>query len=384
MPWIDDSQLPETVQKLDGGLRSLWMDTANRAMDEGYDEVKAVAVAWAVINKARAGEGWMPAVYWKYPLMRPGTYELEQGGTLELDTATIASVDDALNRQYSLGQPCAIVYGHGSGQAEGLIPASMVEDSVLYGALVFNAWMNDGITTGTYGLSVEAYRDYSSDAYTGGATFPVWPVTWAVLGADVQPAVPPGEPLAAGQKPTEAVRFTVKQETAPIRGAEPHGKEAEAMEELTKQIAALNDRIGTLEAAETELQAKLSAAEKERDDLKAAADAHQVEVQAAEIVTRTDKLMAAEVRPGARDKMKDKLTAAETPAAKLALLEAYEGIVEPVTVPAPVLQASAPVPDGEPVSEADKLIQAAEKLAADEKITFAAAMTRLNQTQKEG
>jgi chromosome segregation ATPase len=156
------------------------------------------------------------------------------------------------------------------------------------------------------------------------------------------------------------------------------------MEELTKQIAALNDRIGTLEAAETELQAKLQAAEKERDDLKAAADAHQVEVQAAEIVTRTDKLMAAEVRPGARDKMRDKLTAAETPAAKLALLEAYEGIVEPVTVPAPVLQASAPVPDGEPVSEADKLIQAAEKLAADEKITFAAAMTRLNQTQKEG
>jgi hypothetical protein len=239
MPWTT-FDVPESVAKLSAELQALWVETANRALDEGYDDGQAIAVAWSVVNKTIGEQGWTPAVFWAYPLLRPGEYELAVGGTLAVTADTVKAVNSAIRRLYDLGQPVSLVYGHGSDMSVGLIPASFIEGGVLYGCLVFSDYYQTGLLTGTDGLSIEAYRNYSSAAYTEGEVYEMWPTAWAILGANEQPACPPGEPLAAMETP-EAVTpvWLTARETAPIRGSEPHGKEAVAMDELRQELEAL-------------------------------------------------------------------------------------------------------------------------------------------------
>jgi hypothetical protein len=387
MPWTFND-VPEAVQKLEPDMQVLWVETANKALDDGYDDGSAIAIAWSVVNKA-IGANWYPAIYMSYPLLRPGNYELAKGGTLAVTADTLNAVHEAIGRLYNLGQPVSLVPGHGATWTVGIIPAARISEDVLYGCLVYDDGYKDGVTTGAYGLSIEAYRKYVSEAYTDGKEFELWPTSWAILGADEQPACPPGVPLiAAKEGNAETVTFAVS-EPAPIRGNEPQGKEAVEMDELRKELDALKvtaseqaAKITALEAAEKELTGKLQTAEQERDALKAAETQRQADVKAGEVKGRFEKIMAAEQRPGNREKLQMRYDEALTVEDKERFVTAAEAVIEAVQLPEQVLHAADHKPTEDNKDKYDTVIEAAEKMAHDEKIPYDVALARV--TMKEG
>ena len=380
MPW-DVSTVPEPVQKLLPEQQSVWVAVANKALDEGYEEAQAIAIAYSVANRMDGGE-----LVLNYPLWRPGKYVAAMGGEFEVTKDDCAQMADAINRLYSIGHPVALIDGHGSGETVGTIPAARMDGDVLRGAMVVDWWVASGVREGTFGLSVEANRDYSSDAYTGGETYRYWPTAWAVLPAGEQPAVPPGEPLAANEKNEKPVRLYAC-ETAPDRGDLPHGKEADTMD--TKELEA---RIAALEESKQATDQKVAALEKERDELKAQNEELAAKVKAAEdekaaaelaaaeaaVTERAQTIMAAESRPGVREKMEKKLAAAEGVEAKGALLDAWESVMDEAQIKEAKLRASESKPDSDSSGESngDKILAEAEKIMAAEKCDFNTALNK--------
>ena len=374
MPW-DSSSAPEPVQKLMPEQRAVWVEVANRSLDEGYDEGQAIAIAYSVAKRMDGCELML-----SYPAWRPGTYTAAVGGEFEVTREDCTQMGDAINRLYNLGHPVALINGHGSGDAVGIMPAARMDGDVLRAALVCDWWVAAGIREGTFGLSVEANRDYSSEAYTAGETYTYWPTAWAVLPAGEQPAVPPGEPLAA-KEPDKPVRLFA-QEAAPDRGELPQGKEADQMDKemearLEKLEAAQTEsaeKITALESERDELKAKLEAAEKERDELKSAKEQAEIEAAEAAVNDRVKTIMAAEARPGVRERMQAKLEAAEGVDAKAALLEAWELTIGETELEQAKLRASEAKPEGSEADSADNLIDEAKRIQAAEKCDWNTAL----------
>ena len=375
--------IPEGAEKLTGDAQMAWVKTANEALDEGYDEIAAAAIAWTVAKKVNADD-YSPDVIYNYPAWRPGKYIAAMGGEFEVEQPDIADMAEAINRLYELGHPVALIDGHGSGRALGSMPAARVDGEVLRSACIVDWMTASGIREGTYGLSVEANKDYNSEAYTGGKEYRYWPTAWAVLPAGEQPAVPPGEPIAAKDE-TKPVRLYAH-ETAPDGGVSPDERGQIQMEELKE----LKGRLEVLEAAQAESSEKVAALEKERDELKAQNEELAAKVKAAEdekaqaelaaaeaaVTERAQTIMTAEARPGVREKMEQKLAAAETVEAKGALLDAWESVMDEDQVKKAKLKASESKPDGdsESASNGDAILAEANKIQAAEKCDFTTAL----------
>lgn len=372
MPW-DISTIPEPVQKLEPDQQAVWVEVANRAMDEGYDEAQAIAVAYTVANRMAGGE-----LVLNYPAWRPGKFVAAMGGEFEVEREDCAQMADAVNRLYTLGHPVSLISGHGSGDVVGVMPAARMDGDVLRAAMVVDWWVASGVREGTFGLSVEANRDYASDAYTEGEMFAYWPTAWAVLPAGEQPAVPPGEPLAAEEKKEKPVRLYA-QETAPEGGVSPIERGQDMSAELEGRIEKLEaaqaekaEKITTLEGENSELKAKLEAAEQERDQLKQEKESADLAAAEAAVTDRANTIMAAEARPGVREKMQKRLEAAEGVDAKNGLLDAWETVIGENEIESAKLRASEAKPEGE--DSTDSRIQAAEQRAKNENIPFLKAL----------
>ena len=380
MPWTV-TEVPPGVEKLDPEKVDAWVTVANKALDEGYDDGHAIAIAWAVVNRMESSGS---SVAFNYPAFRPGTFTASVGGEFDVEPEDVDNMAEAVNKLYSLGHPVAMIDGHGSGSAIGIMPAARVEDGVMRACVVGDWWAVDGIKQGVYGLSVEAMRDYSSEAYTGGETFKYWPTAWAVLPAGEQPAVPPGEPIAAKEPEHKPVRLYA-QEQAPPGGASPNergqvmDKEIEArIEALEKSLADGREELSTLKAENGELKSKLEAAEKERDELKQATEAAQIEAAEKEVEGKTEELLARKL-PGVREKIQTRIEAAEGPQAKLAVIKDMDELFDDMTTDEQKLYASEGKPDvgGESKDDTDRKLEQVEKLQASEGITYADALNRV-------
>lgn len=387
MPWTF-MDVPEAVDKLTPEQKQIWVRIANEALAEGYDETRSIAVAWSVVNTVKAEDGYYPAIYWRYPLLRPGHYVPASGPEFDVDAAGVAEMAEALNLRYSKGQPCSLIMGHDSDTTQGVIAATLADGDVCSAALVYMPWFDSGLRTGAYGLSMEAVQNYASEAYTDGRTFKLWPTAWAILPAGEQPACPPGQPLAAREQNGKTIRLATV--TAPIRGSEPQGKEAGVMEELTKQIAALTAsvgdltaKVGVLEAAEKELKDKLQAAEKENADLKAAAETATLAAREKSATEREEKILAAELKPGNREKIQERIKAAADITARETLLDAYEATMIDLGIPMPTLEAGERKPDEQTKTPADLLVDEAKKIQASEKCSWNEALNKASRKGSE-
>lgn len=382
MPW-SIGEVPESVEKLSGDAQVAWVKTANRAIEEGYEEGQALAIAWTVAKKVDAGE--MPDVIYNYVPWRPGRFRAAVGGEFDIEPDDVDDVCYAVNHLYSLGVPLKLMSGyHGlDGQKPypvGLMPAARVrDDGKMASALVGDKFHMEDVRQGVRTLSIEADREYQSPAYTGEKTFNYWPTAWAILPEAVQPGVPPGEPVAAAEDENH-IRLCAS-ETAPDRGDLPHGKEADTMD--TKELEA---RIAALEESKQATDQKVAALEKERDELKAQNEELAAKVKAAEdekaqaelaaaeaaVTERAKTIMAAEARPGVREKMEAKLAAAEGVEAKGALLDAWESVMDESQIKEAKLRASESKPDHSE-DNPDSFIQAAEAIAKEKGIPISDA-----------
>jgi hypothetical protein len=378
MPFDMLTNIPEEVKKLDADLQDLWVDWANKTETYGYSEEQCSAVAWTVIKRAQSE--LYSEVLFDYPAMRPGVYHASVGGKFEVDKAQVEEMTEAVNMLYGLGQPVALIDGHGSTESVGVMPAARVEDDVMRAVLVGGWWVIAGIREGTSGLSMEAIRDYKSDAYTGGKTFAYWPTAWAVLPAGEQPAIPPGEPmLAAKDRNIKPVRLYA-QETAPKGGVSPkeRGQDTMTIEELTKQVTDLTSKVSALEAEKTELSSKLTAAEQERDKLRTANEQREQEAAIAAAETEAETMLNRKL-PGVREGAKAEIEACEGADAKRALIATLDKVLPDMTAEEQKLHAGEGKPDvgGEEKDEADRKLEAAEKLCKDENIPMAQALERV-------
>lgn len=387
MPWTIDT-VPGSVPDLPLDQRGVWVRVANDALESGYDEAAAIAIAWTVVKNMQAWGGLEPSIIMDYPLARPGVYTAAVGGEFEIKPDDVQMLAEAINRLYELGKPVALIDGHGSGDYCGFIPAARVEGDALRGALVIRDWyMWTGISTGAFGLSMEANVDYTSEAYTGGETFPYWPTAWAVLPAGEQPAIPAGEPIAAAEAPRPVRLYAAEQ--APAGGNSPTGKGDEQMDELKEKLAQLEaaqqeqaDKIAALETERDGLKDQLTAAEQERDQLKAEKQAAELEAEEAAVTEGLNAVMAAAV-PGVRARMQERIAAAETLETRKALLSAWEPLADKDELAKARLQAKESKPASETKDEADRTLEAAEKLAADKGISFVKALEMVNRKEDE-
>ena len=373
MTW-DLSTVPEKVQKLASYEQARWIEAANAAIEHGYAEAQAQAIGYAQVNRLDG------VAIMDYPAWRPGTYTAAIGGEFEVTVDDLHQMAGAINRLYALGHPVTLIDGHGSPTALGTMPAARVDGDVLRVACV-SEWMTAaGIKEGAFGLSVEAMKDYASEAYTDGETYRYWPTAWAVLPAGEQPAVPPGEPLAATEPEQKPVRLYA-QETAPEGGASSTERGHDMSTELEARIEKLEaaqvestEKITALENERNELKAKLEAAEQERDELKSAKEADELAAAEAAVTERAATIMAAEARPGVREKMQARLEAAEGTEAKTALLDAWEPLLGENEIAQAKLHASEAKPEGDSI---DALEDKAVKLAASEGIRYDQALERI-------
>jgi hypothetical protein len=251
-------------------------------------------------------------------------------------------------------------------------------------------WIVAGrVREGVCGLSIEANRDYSSEAYTAGEVKRYWPTAWAILPAGEQPAVPPGQPLAATESKETPVRlYAASGAQAPDGGNSPDGKGDDGMDEMRERLEALEasqqeqaEKIAALETENGELLARLTATEQERDQLIQAQEQEKLEAREAVIKDRHDKLLAAETRPGVRDKFMARFTALETLEAKEGVLDIYEEIVDEGNPGQPMLRAAESDTDTAPE---DRVIKAAEARSAEKHISFMAALEEVINEAKEG
>ena len=353
----------------------------NEAIQAGYPEELAEIIATVVMGRLERGEG---AEYiLNYPAFRPGSFSAQVGGDIEITTAEVEKTSEAVNKLYQLGQPVALIDGHNSSDALGVIPASYVDaDSVMRAALIGDWYALDGILNGTSGLSIEAIRNYSSDAYTDGEEYPFWPTAWAVLPAGQQPAIPPGEPIAAADDNDKPVRLYAH-EQSPERGVDPHGKGDAEMTDLEKRIEALEAKqteneseISTLKAENGELKGKLEAAEKERDELKQAKEAAEVEAAEKAVEAKLEEVLAKKL-PGKREQFKADVMAAEGAEARLSMIELLDRNVPDMSADEQVLHAAESGPEGK--DEGDKLLEAAEARAKSDHISFGDALALVSE-----
>lgn len=381
MPFDMLTNIPEEVTQLDKTLQDLWVAWANETDKHGYSEEQCAAVAWTVIKREQSE--MYSDVLFDYPCMRPGVYHASVGGKFEVDQAQVEEMTEAVNMLYAIGQPIALIDGHGSSERVGVMPAARVDGDVMRAVLVGNWWVISGVREGTSGLSVEAIRNYKSDAYTGGRTFSYWPTAWAVLPAGEQPAIPPGEPMLAAKDNQKPVRLYAQENSPSEGGASPkeRGQDTMNIEELTTKMAELTDEISTLKASNLELTQKLAAAEKERDDLKIAEE--QRTVEAAEKAVENDmNVMLDKKLPGVREEAKTRIEACENIETKKILITTLDEILPDMTPEERKLHAGEGQPDGSEMDDGDKLIKAAEAYRDEHDVSFAVALQKVTDNKE--
>lgn len=390
--------IPDSVMKLGANEQGAWKVVFDKALTEGYDAEKAEAIAWSFVNRGRGIPEYLSQenlpIYWRYPLARPGTFEPETGGQLTLGMPEVLDLAEALNTLTKVGKTCSLIAGHGSEFSLGSIPAAMIEGEVCYGCLVYDMGWDSGIRTGAYSLSMEAQRDFGDPAYTGGKTFSIFPTAWAVLPANVLPALPPGQPLAASGKKENTVRVRLAI-GAPDRGITPQGKEADGMDPkelevkiatLEAELAKLRDENASLKAKVEELTKEGTTTAKERDDLKAAKEAGEVAARQAAFDVKRKALVEAEGRPGVREKIEAELDKASTLDEKERVLASFETVCAALKPADKGNKLTSGKEGGKAEGEGSGLVRAAKQIQADhakagKKITINAA---LKMAVKEG
>jgi hypothetical protein len=362
----------------------------DEALAAGYDEIQAKAIEQTIANRLKGGES--AECLLNYSAWHEGNYIAAQGGDFTVAPADVSQTARAVDIKYRVGVPAGLKDGHYSKIALGTMPAARVDENNKMRAAIVGDWMTiNGLRNGTLTLSIEADRDYSSEAYTAGEEFKYWPTAWAVLPVGEQPAVPPGEPLAASEETKKPVRLYAH-ETAPDGGIcpEERGRDTMTPDEMTKKLADIEAAQGDaatktseLEATIADLTAKLAAANKELDDMKGEKEAVQVAAAEKAVEDRTKILLASEQRPGIREKISGKLAAAEGHAAKAVLLDAFESMVDETELVAARLHASEAKPV-ETKTDADSVMDDAEKIQAAEKCSWNEALKAADRKKKEG
>ena len=346
------------------------------AVAAGFDDIQANAIIATL--KAREKSGKESDYLLDYPAWKPGSYIAAKGGRFSVNALNIGQTERAVNMLHATGKPVQIIDGHRSKTFLGAMPAARVGDNgKMRAALVGEPNTIAGIREQALSLSIEAKQHYSSDEYTNGEEFRYWPTAWAVLPVGTQPAVSPGEPLAATEKDTETVRLYA-QETTPEGGANPHGKGDKMSQELEARIEALEGKqtedeakISTLEAENGELKGKLEAAEKERDEFVSAKEQETLEAAEKVVEVKLDEMLDKKL-PGKREGLKADIMAVEGSEARTAMIELLDRNVPDMSAEEQKLNAGEGEPEGKDAT--DRAIEAAEKRAKEEDITFTNAL----------
>jgi len=333
------------------------------AIEAGFDEVQADAIIATL--KAREKSGKVSDYLLDYPAWKTGNYTASKGGNFSVDNGHIEQTSRAVNMLHATGKPVQMIDGHRSTNFLGAMPATRTGlDGKLRAAIVGDMNTIAGLRERALSLSIEAKQFYNSEEYTKGEEFRYWPTAWAVIPAGTQPAVTPGEPLAAEEIDNNPVRLYA-QETNPNRGDDP--RKGDDMD-LEKKIEALeaseavkDSTISALETENSELKSKLEAAEKERDSFVQAKEAAEIEAAEKVVETKLEEMLAKKL-PGKREQLKADIMAAEGSEARSEMIELLDRNVPDMTAPEQVLHAG----DGKPEEKkdnADNAIEAAEKRA---------------------
>lgn len=360
------------------------------ALLKGFDEVQADAIVATL--KAREQSGKQSDYLLDYPLWKTGNYSASKGGKFSVDLQNLEQTGRAVNMLHAMGKPNQMIDGHRSTTHLGGIPATRIGDNgKLRAALVGDPNTIAGIRERALGLSIEAKQFYSSEEYTNGEEFRYWPTAWAVLPVGTQPAVTPGEPLAANEDDNIPVRLFA-QETNPNRGNDPRkGDEMDKdkrIADLEAAEATKDARISTLEAEAGDWKQKAEAATQELDDIRAANE--QKDIEAAEKAVEVDAdTMLAKKLPGVREKAKVEIMACEGSEAKAAMVATLDKLLPDMTAEEQTLENDRGDPEKRKAdTPVDKLEEKTNEIMASEGIGRCAAQLKaidtLEFTESEG
>lgn len=332
------------------------------AIEAGYDEIQTDAIVATI--KAREKSGKDSDYLLDYSAWKIGNYLAAKGGAFSVNESNIEQTSRAVNMLHATGTPVQMIDGHRSKTFLGAMPASRVgTNGKIRAALVGDPNTIAGIRERALGLSIEAKQHYSSEEYTKGEEFRYWPTAWAVLPVGTQPAVTPGEPLAASEIDNNPVRLYA-QETNPNRGNDPRkGDDMEdraRIEALEAEKVESAGTISTLEAEVGKLKGKLEAAEKERDDYKAAEEQKVIEAAEKVVETKLDEMLDRKL-PGKREAIKADIMAAEGAEARTAMIELLDRNIPDMSAEEQKLNAGKGDPEGK--DKIDIAMEAAEKRA---------------------
>lgn len=278
MPYKNISELPaEVKENLTTEQQQAFLGAFNSAIEEGKTEEEAFKIGYAAAKNIKAAESRMIR---HYKVLSPGKYS-PSPEPIEITAEDVQDFIDAVNIKHELGVPVAIKYAHRDGlmaipvgrmsngkveNGEGFVDLEVLIPAEYDGIQVASInQICDGLERGILQGSMEAFRKYQSEAYTGKRVFGIWPTAWAVLPAGEQPAVPPKK-IAAGE--SMVIRLT----GAPQRGNSPTERGQEmTLEEALKEIARLKEELAELKKSKAEDASKeeLEAKDKEIADLKA-------------------------------------------------------------------------------------------------------------------
>ena len=245
----------------------------------------------------------------------------------------------------------------------------------------------DGLETGMMSASWSGWiGGYKNETYTGDRTFNLWPTGYAVLPGNTQPAIPPGEPIAADENQDSAGVFLRGVTKAPDGGDSPTERGQEMTpDEALKMIADLKAEIVELKAEIKELKGsgdeeateKAEALEKQNTDLKSKvekfedAENEALKVKAEEL----QKSVLDKTLPANREKLTEKITAIEDSHERVQFLELMDEILPELEIDPEKLEAGEVEDDeGDPLL---KTFNAAEKLAKEKSITFKEALEQM-------
>ena len=323
-----------------------------------------------------------------YKALSPGKYRPQTPPKeVTVTAADVRDFVDAINIKYAKGVPVTLTFTHSQG-LEGIevgvleraelrgedayIDMAVLTDAISKGEIVRTLeQMADGIETGMMGASWEGWQGgYMNDSYTGERRFNVWPTGYAILPGKMQPAVPPGVPIAADENQDSAGVFLHNVTIAPDGGNSPieGGHEVELKEALA-MIATLKAEIAELKKAKAEESDKdeLAAKDTEINDLKAEVKVHE---DAAEVALEThanelQKTVLEKVLAANREEVEKDLKAMDKPAERVQFLEMLDKSIKPIEAKGTKLGAG---DDTDAETGTEEL-----KIAAQKKAIYAAA-----------
>lgn len=296
-----------------------------------------------------------------YKLLEPGDYH-PSSGPITLTAEDVQDFVDCINIKASLGVPVGIKYTHMTGtHGVAVIPVGLCRKAWLvgdkaYGDLeiemdaIYQGEVVSSVETIATGLekkilqgSMEAYRNYTSKAYTGGRKFGLWVTAWAILPTGEQPAIPPR--IAANEE--EDQELILLTGNAP-EGNSPDREGAEEMEikEVSEKVVDLGSKVDALAERFSNFLEQVKASNQEGDESPEASVDLKAAEEAVEIILKT----AFSQKPaGQREALVDYVNLGKTPAEKLERITALGVIVPDLKVPA-----SGKLDNGEAAPEGDE------------------------------